>query len=473
MSRTHGSQKSGADPTNIVWFRRDLRLTDNPAWAGAVLAGGPISALFVLDPVLVATAGDHRRRLLFAHLAELDRTLRDRGGCLRVEHGDATDVVPRGAAERGGATVYVNGDTTPFSRTRDNAVSAALREAGAPNPVVTWGTLVHPPGTVLTKSGSVSLVFTPFHKAWEQRGWDAWPSVEPDADVLLLADPGAGLPRLDGEPPEEPGERGAFARLAEFDDHANAYLDERDLPAVDGTTRLSAHLRFGTISPRRVAQEIGHRSAGRRGLVRQLAWRDWYAHLIAEHPHLRTRPLKPEVGEIDWVDDDDEFTAWTQGLTGYPIVDAGMRELAATGRMHNRVRMLCASFLVKDLLIDWRRGERWFRTLLVDGDVAQNVGNWQWAAGTGPDAAPYFRVFNPTLQSKKFDPAGEYIRRWVPELAGLDDEQIHEPSAAGPLGLAANGVVLGADYPEPIVDHHWARDRALAAYAAARADSGP
>lgn len=467
MSRSHGSHKAPADPTSIVWFRRDLRLTDNPAWAGAVNSGRPVAALFVLDPTLVATAGVHRRRLLFAHLAELDSSLRALGGCLRVERGDARSIVPRLARELCAEEVFWNGDTTPFARRRDDAVESAL-DAPA---TVTWGTLVHRPGAVLTKAGSVSLVFTPFHTTWERRDWDAWPTIGRDATPEVLDDPGAGLPEPDGPPPEEPGERGALARLAEFDDHAAEYLEERDLPAVDGTSRLSAHLRFGTISPRRVASEIGHRGRGRSGFVRQLAWRDWYAHLLAEHPHLPTRPLKPELGEIDWADDQDEFDAWTAGRTGYPIVDAGMRELAATGRMHNRVRMLCASFLVKDLLIDWRRGERWFRELLIDGDVAQNVGNWQWAAGTGPDAAPYFRVFNPTLQSRKFDPDGAYIRRWVPELAGLDARQIHEPAAAGPIELAANGVVLGHDYPEPIVDHARARERALAAYGAARADS--
>ena len=463
----NGSQNAPLNPTNIVWFRRDLRLGDNPAWAGAVNAGLPICALFVLDPVLLATAGDHRRRLLLAHLGELDGRLADLGGRLRVVAGDATTVVPRLATELRSAQVFWNGDTTPYAHGRDAAVADALDA----DPVVTWGTLVHAPGTVLTKSGSVSLVFTPFHTTWEQRAWGPWPTIGPDADVNVLDDPGDGVPALDGEPPEDPGERGALERLAEFSDHAADYLDERDRPAIDGTSRLSAHLRFGTVSPRRVATEIGTRDRGRAGFVRQLAWRDWYAHLFAEHPHLRTRPLKPEVGEIDWVNDEGDFEAWAAGATGYPIIDAGMRELLATGRMHNRVRMLCASFLVKDLLVDWRRGERWFRRLLIDGDVAQNVGNWQWAAGTGPDAAPYFRVFNPTLQSRKFDPDGAYIRRWVPELAGLDPRQIHEPWEVGPLELAANGVVLDDNYPAPIVDHGWARERALAAYGVARADS--
>lgn len=467
MSRTHGSHPAAAVSTDIVWFRRDLRLSDNPAWAGAINARRRVCALFVLDPILLSQPGDHRRRLLFAHLHELDRSLRMLGGRLRIESGDPTVVVPRLAADLASTAVFWNGDTTPYARRRDRVVA----EATGAQAVITWGTLVHPPGSILTKGGSVSLVFTPFHNAWDQRAWDRWPTIEHAGTVEVTDDPGGGLPAIDGEPPEEPGERGALAQLTEFAQHADNYLTERLVPSIDGTSRLSAHLRFGTVSPRRVAAEIGTQTSGRAGFVRQLAWRDWFAHLFVEHPHLRSRPLRPESGEIEWLDHTDEFEAWTAGATGYPIIDAGMRELSATGRMHNRVRMLCASFLVKDLLIDWRRGERWFRQLLIDGDVAQNVGNWQWAAGTGPDAAPFFRVFNPTLQSRKFDPNGRYIRRWIPELAALDDHQIHEPAASGPLALAANGVVLGAEYPWPIVDHSFARQRALAAYGAARADS--
>ena len=478
MSRANGSEDTDrrAAPrardglaNELVWFRRDLRLGDNPAWEPALSARG-VTALYVIDPVLFDGAGPFRGPLLLAHLHALDASLRELGGRLRVERGDPVDVVPRVARSLGAAVVRWNGDATPYARRRDASVHSALGEIDLASEE-TWGTMVHRPGTVLTRSGSVSLVFTPFSKAWNATPWEPWPTFDGDATAVIADDPGIGVPALDGDPPERAGEAAALDRLAEFASRADRYLDERDIPALEGTSELSAHLRFGTLSPRRAAEVVGDGTPGRAGFVRQLAWRDWYAHLLVEHPHLRTRPLKPEVGEIRWLEDAAGFAAWTEGRTGYPIVDAGMRELAATGRMHNRVRMICASFLVKDLLIDWRRGERWFRDLLVDGDVAQNVGNWQWTAGTGPDAAPYFRVFNPTTQSRKFDPDGTYVRRWVPELAGLDATQIHEPAAVGPIELAAAGVVLGQDYPAPIVDHSSARDRALAAYDAARTAS--
>jgi deoxyribodipyrimidine photo-lyase len=275
------------------------------------------------------------------------------------------------------------------------------------------------------------------------------------------------LPRPDGPPPFPPGEAGAQQRLAVVArDLAEHYPATRDLPALDGTTQLSAALRFGTLSPRHVLAVIGTHTPGSEAVTRQLAWRDWYAHLTWQHPDIATRALRPGYDRIAWrtgPDADADFAAWTAGRTGYPIVDAGMRQLEATGWMHNRVRMITASFLVKDLLIDWRRGERWFRTMLADGEVSQNAGNWQWVAGTGPDAAPYFRIFNPTAQGEKFDPDGTYVRRWVPELAALSARDIHQPWRAG--GLFGSG----ADYPSPIVDHAAARDRCLAAYAVVKA----
>ncbi len=449
----------------IVWFRRDLRLIDNPAWAAAG-SHRPVTALFVIDPALFDRASGFRVAQLCGHLAALDVTLMARGGRLRVETGDPGTVVPAVAAEIGATVVFANADATPYSRRRDTAVNRTLGELDPPAALsTTWGTMVHHPGAVLTQAGRLSLVFTPFSKVWSATPWMAWP--EGDGPTRLADEPGAGLPTSSAAPAMESGATAALARLDRWQSEADAYPETRDLPAVDGTSQLSADLRFGTISPRRVAAEIGVSTAGRTAFVRQLAWRDWYAHMLFDRPDLVDHAMKPAFDRIEWANDPTALDRWQRGQTGYPLVDAGMRQLLTTGWMHNRVRMVVASFLVKDLLIDWRLGERWFRHLLIDADVAQNVGNWQWAAGTGPDAAPYFRIFNPILQSKRFDPQGTYIRRFVPELVDVPSRWIHAPWEAPPLDLAAIGVTLGDTYPQPMVDHTDARDATLAAYAAA------
>lgn len=462
---------------SLVWFRRDLRLLENPAWSAATHNNGQVTALFVLDPALFNAAGPFRTVALVAHLHGLDAMLKDRGGCLRVEHGDPTEVLPRVAAElqaqSGSAPqIHWNHDTTPYAVRRDGAVAAALSQADVGQPVRHWGTLVHEPGSVLTQKGTLSRVFTPFSKVWHVTPLAPW--AEGEGSAAVASEPGHGIPDHTPDPSAaefaatfEGGELAARGRAASFLERSDDYLEHRDLPAIDGTSLLSGDLRFGTVSPRELMVLAGDSTAGRRGFVRQLAWRDWYAHLLFQNPTMPNAAIKPEYDSIEWRDDPDDFDAWREGRTGYPIVDAGMRQLRQTGYMHNRVRMIVGSFLVKDLLVDWRRGERWFRHLLIDADVSQNVGNWQWVAGCGTDAAPYFRVFNPWLQSRKFDAGGEYIRRWVPELAGLSNKLIHEPAAGAPLDLVAAGVVLGDTYPYPIIDHGFARDRALTIFKAA------
>lgn len=459
--------------TGLVWFRRDLRLDDNPAWARATREHDRVVAVFVVDPALVGAASARRVARLLGDAGALDRRLADVGGRLLVRTGEPSVVVPREAARVGAAAVHANADVTPYARSRDDAVASALASASI-EWRTEWGTLVHEPGRVRTANGTLSQVFTPFHRAWARTPWTPWP--EPGSAVVA-DDPGDALPAAavpypssadPSDPSSLPGEVGALARLGIASARADAYADERDLPATAGTSELSIDLRFGTLSPRVVAQVIGEGSPGRSALVRQLAWRDWYAHLLFERPELVDAPMRPQYARIAWRDDEEGFDAWRRGRTGYPFVDAGIRQLLATGWMHNRVRMVVASFLVKNLLIDWRRGERWFRHVLLDADVSQNVGNWQWVAGTGPDASPYNRVFNPVLQGQRFDPAGDYVRRWVPELGGLAGPAVHTPWEIGPLELAAAGVDLGDTYPSPIVDLAESRARVLAAYAAAR-----
>jgi len=456
-----------SDNTAVVWFRRDLRLDDNPAWAAATSNHARVVALFVADRRLLDAAGPFRRRQLEANVAALAHALAERRGSLTVRWGDPAEVVPAVAHKVSASSVYVNGDVSPWGVRRDGQVAGALASVGTGVAVHTsWGTLVHRPGAVLTRAGGVSKVFTPFWRTWAATPHDPWPEpggaevvgIEGDAfSDDVFADGGVAD---DGTPPPlVPGPAAALDRLERFAARADHYGTERDLPAVQGTSELSADLKFGTLSPRVALEVVGEGSAGREAWCRQLAWRDWYAHLLAVHPTLVAEPMAERFAGITWNDDPGGFAAWCAGQTGYPLVDAGMRQLAATGWMHNRVRMVTASFLVKDLLIDWRLGERYFRHLLVDGDTPQNVGNWQWSAGTGPDAAPYHRIMNPVTQSRRFDPAGDYIRTWVPELAGLTGAAIHAPWEVPPLELAAAGVELGGNYPLPMVDHAQARVR--------------
>jgi deoxyribodipyrimidine photo-lyase len=437
-----------------VWFRRDLRLGDNPAWSSATRSGDEVVPVFVLDPQLWNRASTPRRAMLAGHLRALDEDLAERGGRLHVVEGEPATALPELVVRLDVDTVHWNADYTPYARRRDSAVASSVRS------VTHHGQLVHAPGSILTKAGGRYRVFTPFHRRWAEMDIDPTP---PAGTAKLSSDPGTGVPET-GPAPLPAGEAAALDRLESFDQRVDEYVEERDRPDLDTTSRLSIDLKWGTIGPRTIIDRLGTHTAGRAAFIRQLAWRDFYADLLDSAPESIDAALRPEYRAIHWDDDPRDIEAWKSGRTGYPIVDAGMRQLLSEGWMHNRVRMIVASFLVKDLLVDWRLGERHFRHHLLDVDVASNVGNWQWAAGTGADAAPYFRIFNPVSQSKKFDPAGQYIRRWVPELSDLGNDDIHEPWLSGPLDLAAAGVVLGDNYPEPIVDHAVARERALARY---------
>lgn len=441
-----------ASPTSsVMWFRRDLRLGDNPALLEAC-ADGRVLPLFVVDEALWKPSGGPRRAYLAASLRALDAGLRDLGGRLVVTHGDPVDRVVAAAREVDAARVHVAADYGPYGHRRDQDVEQALAEhdielvrTGSPYAVA--------PGRVHNQQGDPYRVYTPFSKAWAAHGWRG-PVDPPDHGDWLEISRSAQLP--DSDPPAEmelpeAGEQAALKRWREFfDAKIDDYADDRNRPDLDGTSRLSVHLKWGEIHPRTLLADLApKRSKGAETFRKELAWREFYADVIFHQPDSARDYLRPEFARMEYDDPGEQLQAWKDGRTGYPIVDAGMRQLRATGWIHNRVRMIVASFLVKDLHVEWQHGARHFMDHLVDGDLASNQHGWQWVAGSGTDAAPYFRIFNPTTQGRRFDPDGAYVRRWVPELADADDP--HEP-----------GDVEG--YPAPIVDHGEERDESLARY---------
>jgi deoxyribodipyrimidine photo-lyase len=471
----------------LHWFRKDLRLDDNPALSAAARdADHDVVPFYASDPAWFARPdiAVTRVRFVLGALAELSAAIAARGSRLALAHGDPAEVLPRAARAANADAVYWNDEYEPALRERDDRVERALRDAGVKTKRFHDRLLV-PPGMVMNRTRAPYTVFTPFRNACE-----ALPLAEPHARVERLAAHTLPSPRLAtlerlgfDEPESAPwpaGETHAHRRLQRFLGGTGAapgaglarYASDRDVPAVPATSQLSADLKFGTIGIRRVA--LGALGAVERDgrlrehvtkFVDELRWRDFFAHVLWHFPRVEHGAFRQEFDALRWHGTDAEFAAWCAGRTGYPIVDAGMRELAATGLMHNRVRMIVASFLTKDLLIDWRRGERWFMTHLVDGDLANNNGGWQWAAGTGTDAAPYFRIFNPLTQGERFDAAGAYVRRWCAELARVPSAFVHRPWEAPSHVLAEAGVKLERDYPLPIVDHAAQREAALAMYA--------
>ena len=472
----------------LLWFRQDLRLADHRALAAALATARPIVPVYILDD---ETPGNWRmggasRWWLHESLGALGRDLEKLGSRMVLRRGPFIETLEALAEETGADAVYVTRSYEPWARQLEEEVAGRLETAEKTFRRFAGG-LLFEPELPKTKAGDPFKVFTPFYKAClaldppkrplprpeeSLPAPERWPRSDHLDDWGLLPE----KPDWAGGLREtwEPGEAGAEKSLMRFMDEAMAgYSDRRDRPDIEGTSRLSPHLHFGDISPHRCWHAVEERLAaagdgsgerGGRSFLRELVWREFSYHLLFHWPHLPESAFRPEFDHFPWDENETALEAWQRGRTGYPIVDAGMRELWQTGWMHNRVRMITASFLIKNLMIPWQAGEAWFWDTLVDADLASNSASWQWVAGSGADAAPYFRIFNPVLQGKKFDPKGDYVRRYVPEIARLSNEHLQAPWEAPKEALAAAGIELGKTYPMPMVDHGKARERALKAY---------
>jgi deoxyribodipyrimidine photo-lyase len=453
--------------TIVHWFRRDLRVADNTALARAARDADRVVPVFVLDDHYGNDPGigPARFRFLRESVEELERSLFEAGGTLVLRRGPAARALPEILAETSASAVYANVEVGPYPEKRDREARAAVESAGGKLRLFGDSLLVEP-DAIATDAGGPYTVYSPFSRKW-MAAEKSSPVAAPRrlATPDLPAVPVARVRAWRDLPPDPRAPRGgeseAARLLARFARASLArYGRDRDVPARNGTSRLSPHLHFGTISPRTVFAAVG----GFRKFQLELAWREFFHHLLFHFPDVATEAFRPEFRGFPWREAREAIAAWQEGRTGYPFVDAGMRQLRETHWMHNRARMTVASFLTKDLHADWRIGEKWFEHELADADLANNNGGWQWAAGTGADAAPYFRILNPVLQSKRFDPDGAYIRTYVPELARVPGSRVHEPWTMTPEEQKASGCVIGRDYPAPIVDHARERMTALALF---------
>ena len=475
---------SGAAPI-IVWFRQDLRLSDNLALSAAVATGRPLVAVYILDD---HTPGEWRpggasRWWLHHSLASLMADLARLGLTLTLRRGDPRQVIPALLGEAGGDAVFWNRCLEPYAVARDGDLKVGLKQAGIDARSFN-AALLREPWEVKTKEGNAFRVYSPFWRACLALGDPPAPLPAP---TIVVPGPSLAGCRLEEwhllpNSPDwagglrvewQPGEEGARTRLSRFLDEAlHGYKSGRDRPDQGWTSRLSPHLHFGEIGPRQIwhatrnaVAASGRADSDAEKFLGEIGWREFSYHLLFRYPDLPALPLRREFEAFPWREDGVALRAWQKGKTGYPVVDAGMRELWTTGWMHNRVRMVVASFLVKHLLIPWQVGEAWFWDTLVDADLAANAASWQWVAGCGADAAPYFRIFNPVIQGQKFDPEGDYVRRWVPELTALPTKYIHQPWSAPEPVLRNARITLGTTYPCPIVEHGFARRRALESFA--------
>jgi deoxyribodipyrimidine photo-lyase len=476
--RSSPARRAGARPTlqrhldrALVWFRRDLRATDHAALYHALAQTRQVWCVFVFDTDILATQPSRRsRRVEFIRqsLVELDAALRERGGGLLIAHGHASVEICALAAELQVQAVFANRDYEPAAVARDQDIGRLLEASGIRFELLK-DQVIFERDEIMTGGGTPYSVFTPYKNAWLKaltpQHLQPWP-VDKVIDALARPARAADIPSLEAlgfektnllDMPVRPGQGGAEELLADFQKRIDNYDRARDFPAVKGPSYLSVHLRFGTVSIRRLAalahkRQSSGQSSGAAIWLSELIWREFYFQILHHHPRVVGHAFKPEFEVVQFGNDKALFAAWCEGRTGYPLVDAAMRQLNQSGYMHNRLRMVAASFLVKDLHVDWRWGERYFAEHLNDFDLAANNGGWQWAASTGCDAQPYFRIFNPVTQSEKFDAEGKFIRRYVPELAKVPAKRIHAPWTMGPIEQQASGCVIGRDYPEPVVD---------------------
>ena len=474
---------SSATAAALVWFRRDLRLHDNPALWAAVRSGRPLVCAFIDDPDALAQLAPGRASRWWLHhsLAALSRSIRQRGGQLVLRRGDTTSELVRLCGETGSSEVFWNRGDNPARDSGDTALAARLADRGVKARGFASGTLFNP-ATHLNGSGKPYRVFTPFWKAC-LRALEPSPAL-PAPDRL----PGAAVTASDNledwglrpQAPDwaigfsqdwKPGEDGALNRLEAFLANELAdYPQSRDRPDEDGTSRLSPHLAWGEISPRTIWHTVrdhaerGGSFQGAEKFLSELGWRDFAIYLAHHFGSLRDENFNRQFDHFPWRSNPAGLDAWKRGQTGIPIVDAGMRQLWTTGWMHNRVRMITASFLIKHLGVHWRDGMAWFEDTLVDADLNVNAASWQWVAGSGADAAPYFRIFNPVTQGERFDPQGLYVHRWVPELSGLSGKEVHAPWTRPANELIAAGITLDQTYPAPVTDLKTGREQALDAY---------
>ena len=467
-------------PRALVWFCRDLRDYDHAALYHALKHARQVFCVFIFDrDILDLLPGPHDRRVEFIHrsVAELQQSLCQHGGGLIVRYGRAREEVVQLVSELGVDAIFFNHDDEPAASARDAAVTAVLTQLGVAAHHYK-DTVVFERDEVLTKNATPFSVFTPYKNAWLNKLTPFYLRAYPvDTYLDRLVPRSSPLPSLAdmGFLPAQTkelaaGMSGAQRRLADFLPRLERYHETRDFPAIKGPSYLSVHLRFGTVSVRELAAAAWqHAGRGAQTWLSELIWRDFYHQILAHRPDVADGlSFKPQYDQLPWPNPPGHFAAWSHARTGYPLVDAAMRQLNQTGYMHNRLRMLTASFLTKDLLVDWRQGERYFAEKLIDYDLAANSGGWQWAASVGCDAQPWFRIFNPVTQSERFDPRGAFIRRYVPELAALPDKFIHAPWTMPDAAQRASGIVLGRDYPSPMVDHAVQRARALALFKQAR-----